>query len=70
MVWLLDPYPLKPESRGYVLILSMVVLSVSTGCAAIHESPMWPSYTRPYCYPSVKYSDRTKKSFLGARCKF
>jgi hypothetical protein len=48
----------------------MFVLMFGTGCASLKESPMWPSYTKPYCYPRGKVSKDMKRYYAGVSCRW
>lgn len=56
--------------RQVVLILGAFVLNLGTGCASIKDSPVWPSYERPFCYPKASFNREHRRYFGGVSCRF
>jgi hypothetical protein len=56
--------------RAVVLVLGAFVLILGTGCAALQDSPVWPSYTREWCYPRISYKHERKKTTAGVACRW
>lgn len=54
-------------ARRLAALVAAVALS---GCASLRDSPLWPSYTRDYCYPRASFHRNTKKTTLGVKCHF
>lgn len=53
-----------------VLILSMFVLNLGTGCSTLQAAKDYPSRTEAWCYAKMKWKRAKKEVYAGISCYY